>query len=271
MIIYGFVVNNVFYSENMKAKLKTPRATGIYQLDLNHPEYTEGIEFADVARFRKYIKKSKKIVSLTAFTFHKGFIPLDYVKWMKKGFIIPMPLLNPESCNEWQVIRVYYIKRHNVFIFGEWLTNPLQITLFDIKDQFTGGFGIEKFRGVTPEMRILYSLHSLEKIKRFEELKRLRVEEFKKTLTGRLKIAIESAGGKYIDHKVRNHGVIDVSWECMGEHIITMLDKDLNVESVGFCVSGYDNTQSLGSAVNLLQQYKDDDDHIYKTVVRDDI
>ena len=136
MIIYGFVVSNIFYSENMKAKLKKPKANGLYQLDLNNPLYIEGIEYADIIKFHKYMKKSKKIVSLTGFTFHDGFIPLDYIKWMKKGYSSPIKLLNPESCDEWQVIRVYYLLKHRVFIFGEWLLNPLQASLFLVKDNF---------------------------------------------------------------------------------------------------------------------------------------
>lgn len=139
--------------------------------------------------------------------------------------------------------------------------------LFSFCDSFEGfdfklQEAIEKndVKFLSLEQRYFFHRHfqEIELEKKKNELEKL------KTFDGRLKIAIETAEAKYISHFKNNGGII-VEWEY-DRKIVTLIDDKLKVIHAGFCVSGYDRTQSITSLILLYRSYvEEDEDLIYIT------
>jgi len=82
---------------------------------------------------------------------------------------------------------------------------------------------------------------------------------------GSLEYVIKNAGGIYKKHKINNDKTITVYWDAEDRNFVTILNKDFRVVHAGFCVSGYDDTQTIGSLVNLLKTYINDGESIHLT------
>jgi len=133
--------------------------------------------------------------------------------------------------------------------------------LFSFCDSFEGfdfklQEAIEKndVKSLSLEQRYFFHKHfqEIELEKKRSELEKL------KTFDGRLKIAIETAGAKYISHFNSSNGTV-VEWEC-DRKIVTLIDDKLKVLHAGFCVSGYDRTQSITSLILLYRSYIEEDE-----------
>jgi hypothetical protein len=111
-------------------------------------------------------------------------------------------------------------------------------------------------KGLSQEERFFFYKHFqvIEFEKKQKELEKL------KTVEGKLKLAIESAGGEYVSH-IKTNDII-VTWKLNDRQIISQVTNELKVIHAGFCVSGYDKTQTLTSLILLLKTYMDDDEHI---------
>lgn len=250
-LIYGIVLNNTFYSNNAKYRLKDV-ANGIYAIDIMADNIVESIQPADILEFEKYVKKSDKMNFIYGYAFKKGFIPTNIVKW--KNTKLPIQLPNSVS-DEWEIVKVLNIHHENIFFYIENVMNNLSLKLFELKDIFETNLGIQNIKGVTPEMKFIFSLHLFAKEQ--EELARLKLleEEYKKTAEGRIKTIIERSNGKFISFRELINRGYEVIWEAEYETINTLVDYNFRVIEAGFCVSGYDKTQSLGSVINLLKDY----------------
>lgn len=133
-----------------------------------------------------------------------------------------------------------------------------QELLWKTKELFDEGKSIHKVPGITPELRLLYTLYSFDKIKREQELAKLAQEEFLRSLTGRLKSSIELAGGIYIDHREVARGRIEVDWKLGRKEFNTLLNSDFSVIEAGVCVSGDDRRHNISSLVNRVSDFEDE-------------
>ncbi len=142
-----------------------------------------------------------------------------------------------------------------------------QGTLLSFADQFEGfGFKLQEaienknIKSLSAEERYFFFKHfqEIELLKRQSELEKL------KTIGGRLRLALETAGANYISHYPKGNDII-VKWGYGERNILTQVNNNLKVLHAGFCVSGYDRTQSISSLVLLLRSYEEEGDTIVIT------
>ena len=261
--IYGIVKDNVFYSNTMKKVLpSTIFPDGLFCLDIAASIPTDTIRAANMGEFDEAVKKSKYMFYVNGYAFKDKFIPDNVMKWKK--YTIPISICN-SLAEDWDYIRVLYLDKFNIFMYMCNLLNQRTMDLFDLSKNFADNKNLTTLKNITPEMRMLYTFHGIERLSQLKEQQRLVEFEKLKTVEGRLKHVIEQSGGtlvKYTD--VRGIG-FQVLWKAFGETIETVIDKDFKVIEAGFCVSGYDRTQSMSSVVKLLNDYKDQNDRIVKT------
>ena len=119
---------------------------------------------------------------------------------------------------------------------------------------------IDGIKGLTPEMRVIFTFHILEK-------KRIEMEKRRKEMEepiNMIRSIMSTSGATVTSVKKVNRGY-EVLWNSAGYTINSLLSNDFSVISAGFCVSGYDTTQSASSVVKLLQDYVDQGDYIHRT------
>ena len=104
---------------------------------------------------------------------------------------------------------------------------------------------IGKVKGITPEIRLAYTFHLIER-------KKKEVEEPVKAV----KRIMEESGAKVESVTKNNRGYM-VKWSSNDYNIITQIDNKFKVVHAGFCTSSYDHTQSARSVVHLLRDYAD--------------
>jgi hypothetical protein len=104
---------------------------------------------------------------------------------------------------------------------------------------------ISKIKDITPEMRLVYTFHLIEKKKKEDEEP---IAFIKRNM---------ASCGAIVEFVKKNNLGYEVQWAANGYTINTLLNKDFRVREAGFCTSGYDNTQSVGSVVHLLKDYAD--------------
>jgi len=81
-----------------------------------------------------------------------------------------------------------------------------------------------------------------------------------------IKIMMAECGAE-VEQVVKKNIGFEVTWKLHGHKIRTLLDKNFKVMEAGYCVSGYDRTQSAKSVVNLLKDYVEDGDGVVITRV----
>jgi hypothetical protein len=256
-LVYGIVLHNKFISDNMYVNVKNV-SDGLYVIDVESDDYLKSISIADIMEFDKYVKKAKKMEYIYGLSFQDSFIPFNVIKWKK----FPIKLLN-SSAHDWEVVKVLHIIHRDIFYYVESVINKLSEKLFELGSVFERRGSLSGIKDVIPEMRILYSLHLFEEERKKIEAQKLAEAEFRKTVGGRLEYIITQSGGKLEKYDVVSKGY-SVTWSVGGDKINTLIGKNFHVIEAGFCVSGYDRTQSMSSIVNLLKEYHDEGSHIVK-------
>lgn len=258
-LVYGIVHNREFISENMNVKVNVD--DGIYSIDVMSDNYLKSITPADLIEFDKYVKKSKKMNYVFGLSFENKFIPFDVMKWKQYGVLIPVTNI---VSDEWEIVKILHVSHKKLFYFIESVTNNLTDILFQVHCNFDENKNLDNLKNITPEMRLLFSFHLFEKQRKEIEAQKLKDAELLKTIGGRLKSIVETAGGHFIDYKTKNRGY-EINWSLLGERINTFIDKNFHVIEAGFCVSGKDKILTMRSAVNVLHDYINDGDHVHKT------
>ena len=80
--IYGFVMNNRFYSANMRVTVEQP--DGIYRVNVSDPAYLDTIEIADIEQLKTYARNMKRMPIVNGLSYKDSFIPFDIIKWDKE-------------------------------------------------------------------------------------------------------------------------------------------------------------------------------------------
>lgn len=144
--------------------------------------------------------------------------------------------------------------------------------IYDIKSCFDSDQDIRNLKGVTPELKTLFLLHSIER-EQLRELEKIRLEDLAKeerearekelmsTLQGRLKVTFSRAGATLLNYSLSNNRVI-VDWvlDSSGQEFNSVLDsRTLAVIEAGYCMSNEDNKHNATSMVKLAEDYEERD------------
>ena len=247
--IYGVVVKNVLYSN--RVELRVNKDNGIYSMDMSQDDFKETLVPANIDDARKFFSKASKISIVHGISFHNGLIPENPVAYPK----LPLKVIDA-TYDEFEEVEVAFI-RNKVCYFLQTLNTSKAYPLLDLKDRLASK-SFSKFddiKDITPEMRVVYTFHLLEK-------KRKETEE----PVNAIKILMSSSGATVKSVKKVNRG-FEVLWNSSGWDINTLLDNKFRVIEAGFCVSGHDKTQSATSVVKLLGDYVEEGSYVHITRV----
>jgi len=241
---------------------------GIYCVDMEQDDFMQSFAPANIEDAIRAFRKMVKINVIRGVSFHDGIVPENPVAYQH----IPIRVLEPE-CEEYEEIEVAVFKDHCFFLRS--VVTDKSFALMDARAAVEDGESMDHINGMTPEIRIVASLHLME----IEE-ERLRQEmeqrEFERQaeadrqqrLLAEPARAIRAAlefGGATVYSVKRSGNYFEALWECAGHRISTLVDRSLHVVQGGFCMSGYDDTQSARSIPRVLQRYVDQGDYIHLT------
>lgn len=141
-------------------------------------------------------------------------------------------------------------------------------TVKKIQERFEKEEGIERIRGLTPELRyytILLSLQqqSLKQIEKFTKLKlteaerKKRSKEFQLTFPGRLRKIIKDAGGRLIRFNREGNKYL-VVWKVGNQVVRSVINDKFKIYDLGYCASGADRKYFLSSAIVLAKTFQED-------------
>ena len=246
-LIYGVVINNMWYSNRMEFKVHNVE-NGIYSMDMEEDDFKGTISPANIDDARTFFSKASKIRVIRGVSFKDGIIPENPVKYKK----LPLKVKDP-IYDEFEEIEIVILKgKFNVFlqvVYGE-----KSYALMDVKMAFETKEKIDEIKGVTPDMKVAYSMHWFERQQ--EEIReRVKKEETEPKFI--IKKIMEESGA-VVEFVNKNNRGFEVQWRMVGYTINTQLDKDYRVSEAGFCVSNWDGTQSARSLVNVLSDYTTD-------------
>ena len=255
-LIYGIVNRGVFYSDNAEFKIKNVD-DGIYSFDVSDDDFLNTIQPADIFQFESYIKSKPKMQTIIGYSFKKcEFIPTNFVKYQKLERF-PLLITNENVVlDEWSVVKCLYIPLKKILFFLDYRFDAGYEILQTIKEYYEQSKPLSGLKQITPEMRFLYVLHNLERLRIEQELKRAKEQEFRKTVFGRAQTIIENSGGQFISLKSYQRGY-EVIWKLGNQQINTLMNNNFSIIEAGFCLSGGDTKHTLNSITKLLGDYLD--------------
>ncbi len=296
--VYGLVINHVFHSNRMEFKTAPTVANGIYALDMTRDDFKESMTPADIDSAIRFFRKASKIKVFRGISFHDGVIPENPVSFKQ----IPIRVIDA-TYDDFEEVEVAMLQNGTCY-FIRVVTTDKAYPLMDVKTAFEEEKGnVEGVKGVSPEIHIAYIFQVLEReeqrrlaeIARLEGLRREaaarriraageRTEALRKAAelqeaelqvyirqlgepADAIRRGLETSGAKMISIKRVNRGY-EVAWSAAGQRINSLFDHAARVIQGGFCMSGYDETQSATSIAKVLQDYVRDGSHIY--ITRDD-
>jgi hypothetical protein len=248
-LVYCIVADGMIYSNRIDRKAPRGLPNGVYSIDMEQDDFMDSIAPADVSEATKAFRKASKMQVLRGISFHDCFVPENPVKYPQ----LPIKVKDA-TYDEFEEVEVV-IAREKVCYFLQTLSTSKAYLLMDLAEISEKGNSeaLKKLTGITPEMRIVYAYHLMERRKK-EEIEPVNA----------IKIQMEQAGANVSNVKKNNRGY-DVTWSWDGVTVITQLDKKFRVVHAGYCVSGYDDTQSARSVVNLMQTYRKEGSYIVVT------
>ena len=212
-------------------------------------------------------------VTYRGYAFNEEFIPSHFnVFKQQTGLDDSSFHLYLSAVPSWSVVKVIIRPDKKIVCVGEDQTMIIDI-LLSVRERFDKDENLEGLKGVTPELRYLYFLCSVERdtLREMERIRQLAVveaerqrqmAEFLKTLPGRLQLSIERAGGKLIRFAKAGKGRLEVTWEVDGERLKSIIREDtFQCLEAGFCVSGDDKKLNIAAAVLTAK------DHIERDVL----
>ncbi len=269
-LIYGAISDNIFYSNRMELKLKGLYANGIYSMDMDRDDFVNSIEVANIEDARTYFKKASNIKLVRGITLNDGIIPENPIQYKR----IPIKVKDPtwDNFEEFEIVQI-----KGVFYPLQSISTSRSYALMDVQELINNKNydGVSHIKNMTPEIRVAYTFMVVSI--RLDEQKRIAEEQMKLALELKeqqrindlepmnfLRRVLEETGAVVSSIKKVNRG-FEVLWSSEGETINTLFDRNYSVIEAGFCVSGYDTTQSAQSVANLLHRYVQDGDHIHRT------
>lgn len=220
-------------------------------MDMDCDDFKSTISPADIEDARKFFEKASKLRLLRGISFHDGIIPENPVKFKS----IPLKVVDA-TYDDLEEIEVVKLKNGKYYFLNQIFTDKSYV-LMDVKESLEKGEKIDKIKGVTPEIRVAFTFHWMEK-----EQERIR-KELLEPENAIKKIMQES--GAIVEYVNKNNRGFEVQWRFNNQVINTQMDNKYRISEAGFCVSNWDGTQSARSLVNVLDDYINDGDSIHKT------
>lgn len=255
ILVYGIVLNNTFYSGNMKILVSGDN--GIYYIDVADTNYLKTLTPANMEDFKNYIKKTQKMSLINGYLYEDGFIPENSIKYDN----IPIQIKEFPS-DEWAYIKVLYLVKHNVYYFIEHIFNSTAMKLMELNELISEDADISNMKGITPEMRILFAMHKIKIVQERLYKEKEQKVKYKNSIKGFLEGIFKSVGGKLIKVIKQAAKRLEVIWELHGRTISTVVEEDYSVKEAGFCISGDDRKHTISSLPNLLDSYHKDGEGI---------
>lgn len=250
-LVYGVIANGIWYSNRSEFSMRGVN-NGIYSMDMGEDDFRDSLVSANIEDARKFFSKASKIKLIRGISFHDGIIPENPVKYDK----LPIKVEDP-TYDEFEEIEVAQLKGKLCY-FMQVVCGQKSYALMDVKEAFEAKKNLDNIKDVTPEMRIVYTFHWLERKR----------EEIRKELLEPQQVIrrIMEEAGATIEHVKKNNRGFEVQWTSAGHTINTQLDKNYRVSEAGFCVSNWDGTQSARSLVHVLNDYTTDGiSYVHKT------
>lgn len=235
-LVYGVVVHGIFYSGRMARRLLPTTPNGVYSMDMNVDDFESSLSPANLSDTSKYLKKVG-IRIVRGISFHSGMIPENPVTFP----VVPIGVIDP-TYDEFEEIEVVEFVKGSYY-YLQTLESQKAYVLMDIKEAFSAKNPVPKpqIKGITPEMRIAYTLHIVEKARRERE-----------EPVNAVKLMMEETGATVLKVTVTNRG-FEVSWKLDRFKFMTIFDKKLKVVNAGYCVNHNDKVLSARSVVNVAK------------------
>jgi len=256
--VYGVVVNGICHSNRMQFRVHDVE-NGIYAIDMTKDDFKSHLEPADIDDAARFFRKKSRIKVVRGVSFHDGIIPENPISFKQ----IPIKV-EDATYDEFEELEAVILKNGTCY-FIRTVSTEKAFPLMDVKEVFDDdGGNIEGIKGVTPDIRVMFTFHVVERAerKRQEEIERHRREM--SLPVNAIRHALEQSGAVVNNINRCNRG-FEAIWTAHGHTINTLFDQRLRVIEAGFCVSGYDNTQSATSVANVLDDYVKQGDYIHKT------
>lgn len=205
--------------------------------------------------------------TIKGYTYHNNIIfqNFDVAKRKLNAEVMkPLHFNNVETFSSieaiaWEDSDLYYYK-----------PNYSDSKIFELKQKYDMNESFDGLKGITPELKTLFLFHEIEKQKIKEEQDKIRLakelEEYKKTLQGRLLLTFGRVGAKVLKYSVSGKRItVDWSLDSIGQQFNSVIDYDsFRIIEAGYCMSGSDRDHSVTSMVELAKDY-DEDNLIHKT------
>jgi hypothetical protein len=252
-LVYGVVVGGVFHSGRMARKLLRCIPNGIYSMDMGVDEFEKSISPADISEATKFFRKASRTDVVRGVSFRDGMVPDNPVA----SPVVPVKVIDP-TYDEFEEVEVLLVRSMGYY-FLRTVDTDKAYTLMDIKERLASkNKNLDGIKGVTPAMRIVYSLHLIEIYNKEQAEPENAIRKM-----------MEETGAKVTKVLKMNRG-FRVSWEFDRHKLVTILDKEYKVVNAGYCVNGSDRVLSVRSVVNVLKDGLNDGEGIHTTTSNDD-
>lgn len=241
----------------MARRLSGGVVNGIYSIDMEADDFIATMSPADIAEAVRYFKNASKTDVVRGVGFGAGMVPENPVSYPQ----LPVGVIDA-TYDDLDEIEVVKFGRNGFFYFLQTVDTQKAYALADLKANLAEKKPkkLDEFKGITPEMRVVYSLLLAEKKKK----------EVAEPVVA-LRLMMEESGANVRQVKVTNRGY-EVAWGFDKYHFVTMYDKEMKVVHAGYCVRNLDKLLSARSIVTVLKEgiaKHGDDGMIHPTIAYD--
>jgi hypothetical protein len=206
-------------------------------MDMSRDDFIQSIVPADLDEASAYFRKASRMDIVRGISFKDGMVPENPVRFPE----VPVGVIDAtyDEFEEVEAVRV----RPDGYYFLRTVDSGNAYVLMDLKARLgtKDRAKLSDVKGVTPAMRIAYSLHLVELHKKEELEPQVAVRRM-----------MEETGAKVSKVKATNRG-FEVSWSFDKYNFVTIFDKALKVVNAGYCVRQQDKLLSARSIVNVLK------------------
>lgn len=174
-------------------------------------------------------------------------------------------------------VKAVFWEDENFYVIGPNYTDML---VYQVKTVLDTDEPLDAVKGVTPELRVVFAMHLIQKQQLAEQLRKAEEEqkrkEFMQTIPGQLEAVFKRSGGEmtkctfinYADplrfHPSRedrrmNGRFAEVEWHIPGmtERFNTVINLDtMMIHDAGFCMSGADRKFNVTGMIQTAKDYK---------------
>lgn len=254
--------------EYERRKFTLNKDNGWYRISLGNE--VKALRQATPLEIRKAVE-DKEIIR--GYSYGRELIPLNFETGrFKYGYAQSIPVRFMQA-QPWTISKAVMWEGNPYYL--EMDRSADYSVLRKVREKFESDSNILELKGVTPELRYLFILYSLQKdnLSLREELERLeiseeekekRLEEFELNFGQRIEQVVENAGGRFKRYYESGNNLI-VIWKVGSQTVKTLIDKRFKVMDLGYCASGEDRRHSLSSAIAQAQLYQENSGSVYIT------